>query len=80
MIRTINRLDQMVIRMPKLSPREAVKMYQVSRATLTKALKSGDISADKTAAGHWQIEPSELRGCIPRAPRRNPETGLSRST
>lgn len=54
-------LDQMVIQMPKLSPREAVKIYQVSRATLTKALKSGEISAEKTDAGHWQIDPSELR-------------------
>lgn len=46
--------------MPKLSPREAVKVYQVSRATLTKALKSGEISAEKTDSGHWQIDPSEL--------------------
>lgn len=46
--------------MPKLSPREAVKVYQVSRATLTKALKSGYISASKTDAGHWQIDSSEL--------------------
>jgi len=46
--------------MPKLSPREAVKVYQVSRATLTKALQNGKISAVKTDAGHWQIDPAEL--------------------
>jgi hypothetical protein len=69
----------MVRRMAKLSPREAVKIYQVSRATLTKALKSGDISAEKTDLGHWQIDPSELaRVYRPRctengADRTNPE-------
>ncbi len=46
--------------MPKLSPRDAVKVYQVSRATLTKALSDGRISAAKTDAGHWQMEPAEL--------------------
>jgi len=46
--------------MPKLSPREAVKVYQVSRATLMKALSDGAVSAEKTDAGHWQIDPSEL--------------------
>jgi len=46
--------------MPKLSPRDAVKVYQVSRATLTKALSDGKISAEKTDAGHWLIEPAEL--------------------
>jgi len=46
--------------MPKLSPRDAVKVYQVSRATLTKALSDGKISAEKTGDGHWQIEPAEL--------------------
>jgi len=57
--------------MPKLSPREAVKMYQVSRATLTKSLITGKISADKTEAGHWQIDASELaRLYQPRAPQK----------
>lgn len=44
----------------KLSPREAAKVYQVSRATLMKALLDGTISATKTDAGHWQIDASEL--------------------
>lgn len=46
--------------MPKLSPRDAVRMYQVSRATLMRALSDGKISADKTDAGHWQIDTAEL--------------------
>jgi predicted site-specific integrase-resolvase len=47
--------------MPKLSPRDVVKLYQVSRATLMKALSDGTISAEKTGAGHWRIDPAELR-------------------
>lgn len=46
--------------MPKLSPRDAVKMYAVSRATLMRALLGGKISAEKTDAGHWQIDAAEL--------------------
>lgn len=46
--------------MPKLSPRDAVKVYQVSRATLMRALSDGKISAEKTDAGHWQIDTAEL--------------------
>ena len=46
--------------MPKLSPREAVRVYQVSRATLMKALQEGTVSAEKTDAGHWQIDSAEL--------------------
>lgn len=46
--------------MPKLSPRDAVKAYHVSRATLMRALSNGKISAEKTDAGYWQIDSSEL--------------------
>jgi len=57
--------------MPKLSPRDAVRLYRVSRATLTKALSDGKISAEKTDAGHWQIDPAELRRIYqPRAPQK----------
>ena len=57
--------------MPKLSPRDAVRLYRVSRATLTKALSDGKISAEKTDAGHWQIDPAELaRVYPPRAPQK----------
>jgi len=55
--------------MPTLSPRDAVRLYRVSRATLMKALSDGTLSAAKTDAGHWQIEPAELaRVYLPRAP------------
>lgn len=43
-----------------LSIREAVKHYQVSRPTLTKALKSGKISGNQDGQGTWSIDPSEL--------------------
>jgi hypothetical protein len=63
--------------MPKLSPRDAVKVYQVSRATLTKALSDGKISAEKTDAGHWLIDAAELaRVYVPRASQK----GVSRAS
>lgn len=46
--------------MVKLSIREAVKHYDVSRPTLQKALKSGKISGVQDGQGHWTIDPSEL--------------------
>lgn len=46
--------------MGKLSIREAVKHYDVSRPTLQKALKSGKISGVQDGQGHWTIDPSEL--------------------
>lgn len=61
--------------MPMLSPREAAKVFQVSRATLMKSLKSGKISAEKTDDGHWQIDVSELRRVYPP---RSSERGLDR--
>lgn len=57
--------------MPKLSPRDAVKTYQVSRATLMRALSDGKISAEKTDAGHWLIDTAELaRVYAPRTPQK----------
>lgn len=46
--------------MAKLSIREAVKHYNVSRPTLTKALKSGRLSGVQDGQGKWSIDPSEL--------------------
>ena len=63
--------------MPKLSPREAVKVYQVSRATLMKALQDGTISAEKTDAGHWRIDTAELMRVY--QPRASPKA-VSRTT
>lgn len=46
--------------MVNLSIREAVKHFDVSRPTLTKALKSGKLSGVQDSQGQWQIDPSEL--------------------
>jgi len=43
-----------------VSIREAVKIYQVSRPTLTKALKNGKVSGVQDDKGQWQIDPAEL--------------------
>ena len=48
-----------------LSIREAVKYYQVSRPTLTKALKSGKVSGTQDGQGKWCIDPSELARVYP---------------
>lgn len=63
--------------MPKLSPRDAVKMYLVSRATLMRALSDGKISAEKTDAGHWQIDTAELARVY--RPRPSSRTGPDQS-
>lgn len=46
--------------MTKLSLREAAKTFNVSRPTLTKALKIGKISGQQDAAGGWKVDHSEL--------------------
>ena len=46
--------------MGKMSLREAVKHFDVSRPTLQKALKSGKISGSQDGNGHWTIDPAEL--------------------
>lgn len=46
--------------MAKISLREAVKHFDVSRPTLQKALKNGKISGSQDGQGHWIIDPSEL--------------------
>lgn len=57
-----------------LSIREAVKHYNISRPTLTKALKSGKLSGEQDSQGKWSIDPSELarvyqpRLAVPRNP------------
>lgn len=44
----------------KLSIREAVKHFDVSRPTLQKSLKSGKISGVQDEQGTWTIDPSEM--------------------
>lgn len=46
--------------MTKLSLREAAKTFDVSRPTLTKALKIGKISGEQDATGGWKVDYSEL--------------------
>lgn len=43
-----------------LSIREAVKHFNVSRPTLTKALKSGKIAGVQDGQGQWNIDPADL--------------------
>ena len=47
-------------KMDKLSIREAVKHFDVSRPTLQKALKSGKVSGVQDEQGTWTIDPSEM--------------------
>ena len=51
--------------MDKLSLREAVKHFAVSRPTLSKALKSGKISGVQDGKGGWTIDPAELARVYP---------------
>jgi len=44
----------------KLGLREAAEMFDVSRPTLTKALKAGKLSGERDGAGAWRVDPSEL--------------------
>ena len=46
--------------MKNLSLREAVKLFDVSRPTLTKALNTGKLSGIRNTKGQWEISPSEL--------------------
>lgn len=55
--------------MATISIREAVKEFQVSRPTLTKALNIGKVSGKKDDNGTWMMETSEIsRVYKPRAP------------
>ena len=46
--------------MAKISVREAAKRFDVSRPTLVKRLKNGQLSGDPVAGGGWLIDPAEL--------------------
>lgn len=60
--------------MANVSIRAAVKIYQVSRPTLTKALQNGKVSGVQDGKGQWQIDPSELARVY------QPRTGQTEST
>ena len=46
--------------MVKLSVREAAKRFDVSRPTLVKRLKNGQLSGEPVTGGGWLIDPAEL--------------------
>ena len=46
--------------MAHVSLREAERRYNVTRPTLSKALKTGKISGHQNARGHWEVDASEL--------------------
>jgi hypothetical protein len=60
-----------------LSPREAVRRFAVSRATLMKHLKDGTISGAQDEAGTWRIDAAELVRVY--QPRADQSAALSRS-
>lgn len=45
---------------PELTLGQAVQHVECSKATLSKALKKGDLSAARQADGSWRINPAEL--------------------
>lgn len=54
--------------MPMVSVSRAAKLFQVSRPTLQRALKSGAITGEKSSAGGvelWQIDTAELARLYP---------------
>jgi hypothetical protein len=46
--------------MAHLSLRDAERRFDVTRPTLTKALKNGKISGRRNARGHWEVDVAEL--------------------
>ena len=60
----------------KLSANEAAKRTGKSVPTITRAIKSGKISAEKTGKGGYLIEPSELFRAFPAITEPNCETPL----
>jgi hypothetical protein len=58
----------------KLSANEAAKRVGKSIPTITRAVKSGKISAEKTDSGGYLIDPSELFRAFPPLTRSNAET------
>ena len=58
----------------KLSANEAAKKTGKSVPTITRAIKSGKISAEKTGKGGYLIEPSELFRAFPAITEPNDET------
>jgi len=47
---------------------QAAKQAGVSKATLSRAIKSGKVSAKKNGKGGWDIDPAELHRVFPATP------------
>lgn len=60
----------------KLSANEAAKRVGKSVPTITRAIKSGKISAEKTDSGGYLLDPSELFRVFPPLTRPNAETPI----
>ena len=58
----------------KLSASEAAKRTGKSVPTITRAIKSGKISAERTSSGSYLIDPAELFRAFPALTRPNDET------
>lgn len=58
----------------KLSANEAAKQTGKSVPTITRAIKSGKMSADRTESGGYQIDPAELFRVFPAIKLRTNET------
>lgn len=46
--------------MQKMTIREAARVFDVSRPTLSKRIKEGKVSAEATGDGGWLIDPAEM--------------------
>ncbi|MFD1483599.1 hypothetical protein [Paracoccus nototheniae] len=58
----------------KLSASEAARRTGKSVPTITRAIKSGKISAEKSGSGGYQIDPAELFRAFPAVTKHNAET------
>lgn len=63
----------------KLTLGQAAKTAKRSKGTLSKALNSGGISAEKDDKGRWQIDPSELSRWMSANPLPNSLEGQSKT-
>lgn len=60
----------------KYTAGQAAKAAGISKATITRALKSGKISGLKDDSGTWTIDPAELHRVFPPVAYETPETRI----
>ena len=61
--------------MAHISLREAERRYNVTRPTLSKALKNGKISGARNDKGHWEVDTAELARVYKARSDEQPEQG-----